>query len=192
MLNTAAAAGSLQSNFKKVFDNVDKEVDLAVNHFVRAAGNAVQKEEIDEFRKRIGDSFTDLKKLLIKFNRSAFYFIGLNVEPSDPKLHDLVTLKKRKRKLPETSDALKTRDEVETPEAEMVETPDKDNLDGDGKNRDPQSSVEKGVKESSLVEPKTAATVEQVYLVGGDRKDKPVVTAEKSSKKSVIDGKSVS
>ena len=54
----------------KIFDNADKEVDLAVNHFVRAAGNAVRKQEIDEFRKKIGDSFTDLKKLLIKIKQA--------------------------------------------------------------------------------------------------------------------------
>ena len=70
MLNTAAAAGNLQKNFKKIFDNADKEVDLAVNHFVRAAGNAVRKQETDEFRKKIGDSFTDPKKLLIKIKQA--------------------------------------------------------------------------------------------------------------------------
>ena len=45
---------------------------------------------------------------------------------------------------------------------------------GDGKNRHPQSSVEKGVKGSSLVGSMTASIVEQVHLEGGDRKDEPV------------------
>ena len=47
------------------------------------------------------------------------------------------------------------------------------------------------MKGSSLVESKTASTVEQVYLEGGDRKNEALVTDEKSSK-SVIDGQSVS
>ena len=91
MLNTASAAASLQGHFKKTFDNVEKDVDLAVNHFVRAAGDGINQAEVQELRKRIFDSFTDVKKLVVKFNASALFFIGINVDPLNPRLHDLVT-----------------------------------------------------------------------------------------------------
>ena len=98
MLNTASAAATMQNSFKKVFENAEKEVDVAVNHFVRATGCDVNNVEVEELRKRVGESLNNIKKLVLKFNASALFFIGLNVDPLNPKLHNLITGSRLERK----------------------------------------------------------------------------------------------
>ena len=97
MLNTASAAATMQNSFKKVFENAE-EVDVAVNHFVCAAGSDVNKVEVEELRQRVGESLNDIKKLILKFNAFALFFIGLNVEPLNPNLYNLITGSRLKRK----------------------------------------------------------------------------------------------
>ena len=67
----------MENSFKKVFENTEKEVDVAINHFVRAAGSDVNNVEVEELRKRVGESFNDIKKLVLKFNASALFSLDL-------------------------------------------------------------------------------------------------------------------
>ena len=48
MLNNDSAAAAMQNNFTKAFDDVKKELDVAVNYFVRTAGSVVDNVEHEE------------------------------------------------------------------------------------------------------------------------------------------------
>ena len=106
MISSTFALASLQSNFKKSFESAEKDVELSITHVERALENNIGAPEISDLRKKVGDSFTEVKKQLVKFNSSALFFIGLNIDPLNPNLHDLVSgsrdelalfLKSRKR-----------------------------------------------------------------------------------------------
>ena len=91
MLNTSYALATLQNNFKKSFESSEKEIALAINHLERAVGGDVAASEIGDLKKKVNDSFLEIKKLVIKFNSSALFFIGINVDPLNPRLHELLT-----------------------------------------------------------------------------------------------------
>ena len=112
-LNTMMALASLQSTFKKTLVEAETEMDLAMKHVERAAENGdVGTDEVADMRKKVLEAFSNVKRLMIRFNSAALFFIGLNIDPMNPRIHDLVSgsidslsvmKKKNKRNIPDDS-----------------------------------------------------------------------------------------
>ena len=92
MINSSMTIAGLQSQFKKSFDDAEKELDVGILHVERAldvGGNA--RIEVVDLKKKVSESFAKIKKIVMKFNSSALFFIGLNVDPLNPRLHEFLT-----------------------------------------------------------------------------------------------------
>ena len=92
MLSLAAAVGFLQANFKRTFEDAEKEVEVAINQLIRASGGSIGTTEKCDARKKVSNALSEIKKQVTKFNSSALFFIGLNIDPMNPQFDSRVTL----------------------------------------------------------------------------------------------------
>ena len=90
MLSSAAAVGFLQANFKRTFENAEKEVEVAINQLIRLSGGSFGTTEKCDAQKKVSNALSEIKKQVTKFNSSALFFIGLNIDPMNPQLHKLL------------------------------------------------------------------------------------------------------
>ena len=105
MMNTTFAVSSLQTHFKKTFENSEKEVELAILHVEQSVPKSDKTDvEIRDLRKKVSESFCTLKKMVMQFNSASLYFIGLNIDPLNTRLTEFLNSddfglrKQRKRK----------------------------------------------------------------------------------------------
>ena len=47
--------------------------------------------ELKQLKKKVNESFLSVKKTVTKFNTSTLYYIGMNVDPLNPRFHDFLT-----------------------------------------------------------------------------------------------------
>ena len=93
MINSSMTIAGLQSQFKKSFDDAEKELDVGILHVERAldvGGNA--RIEVVDLKKKVSESFIKIKKIVMKFNSSALFFIGLNKDPLSPRFNEFLTV----------------------------------------------------------------------------------------------------
>ena len=92
MMNTTFAISSLQSHFKKTFETSEKEVELAILHVEQNIGNSEKAAvEISDLKKKVAQSFGNVKKLVMQFNSASLFFIGLNIDPLNTRLKEFLT-----------------------------------------------------------------------------------------------------
>ena len=74
MLSSAAAVGFLQANFKRTFEDAEKEVEVAINQLIRASGGSIGTTEKCDAQKKVSNALSEIKKQVTKFNSSALFF----------------------------------------------------------------------------------------------------------------------
>ena len=87
MLSSAAAVGFLQANFKRAFEDAEKEVEVAINQLIRASVGSNGTTEKCDAQKKVSNALSEIKKQMTKFNTSALFFIELNIDLMNPQLH---------------------------------------------------------------------------------------------------------
>ena len=93
MVKSSVTVAGLQSQVKKAFDDAEKELDVGILHLERAldVGGKATLEVVDGLKETVSEIFAKIKKIVMKFNSSALFFIGLNVGPLKPRLHVFFT-----------------------------------------------------------------------------------------------------
>ena len=132
MMNATFAISSLQSHFKKSFDTGEKEVELAILHVEQSVGKSEKAvAEIRDLRKKVSESFGNVKKLVMQFNSACLFFIGLNVDPLNTRLNEfllsddfgLTKQKARKERRERMEGADKLRRKLEKEQNQLVRKP---------------------------------------------------------------------